>query len=394
MPATQRKTRQTLNSVQDLRQRLRQQSQFEKETGWCQFYHTWRAELPRLCCGFSCRSLIDAVISEVNIQAARFKKAGKEPSEWSPDLDKQELALECCTDKRTVDRDIKYLEISGMAQVRHSIRGTVSIRLMYRDWPNLPDYSPPDRPEPSGEPSEPKETVELVKAPRRVKAGEYSEPVKVCCPVSSFRFQAGGSVDLAFTAVIKRGEFLVCSNAVSEISTDRRLKTDVLNVFNKLGGEQKANTRHARLDGCELSTGYSQQVEQKAKGEVKAKRPRADELERLFDPILLRSCGRSLSADTVAFNQALDALGDLPHEFLVKFVVQRAERPISGPKVCASILKEARANWIKAGSLEKPLAAMTNSERIAHLRKLEAEQSQKIPPQAERAERRQKRVSF
>jgi hypothetical protein len=53
----------------------------------------------------------------------------------------------------------------------------------------------------------------------------------------------------------------------------------------------------------------------------------------------------------VAFDQALDALGDLPHDFLVKFVIQRAERPISGPKVCASILKEARANWEKVKSL-------------------------------------------
>ena len=96
----------------------------------------------------------------------------------------------------------------------------------------------------------------------------------------------------------------------------------------------------------------------------------------LFDPILLRSCQRSLSADQVAFDQALAALGDLPHDFLVKFVIQRAERPISSPKVCVSILKEARANWEKVEALpdKKPMAAMTNSERVAHLRRLEAEQ--------------------
>jgi hypothetical protein len=347
MPATQRRPRQTLNSVEDLRQRLRQQSEFEAQTGWCQFYHAWRAELPRLCPGLSCRSLIDAISSEVNIQAAKAKKSGKQPSEWSPDLDKPALALECCTDKRTVDRDIKYLEVSGMAQVRHSIRGTVSVRLMYRDWQNLPDYKPEDRkePQPSAEPAEPKETVELVKAPRQVKAGEFSERIKIECPVSSFCFKAGGAVDMAFTAVVKGGELLVCSEALQEFSTDRSQKNHVSNVSNKLHGEQKANARHARLHEQQKSTGYPQQGENKAKGEVKAKHPRADELARLFDPILLKSCQRSLSADQVAFDQALNALGDLSHDFLVKFVIQRAERPISSPKVCASIVKDALVNW-------------------------------------------------
>jgi len=96
----------------------------------------------------------------------------------------------------------------------------------------------------------------------------------------------------------------------------------------------------------------------------------------LFDPILLKSCQRSLSADQVAFDQALNALGDLPHDFLVKAVIQRAERPISSPKVCASILKEALANWRKGEALpdRKPVAHMTNSERVAHMRALEAEQ--------------------
>lgn len=350
MPATQRRQRQTVSSVENLRQRLRQQSEFEKETGWCQFYHAWRAELPRLCSGLSCRSLIDAVSSEINIQAAKAKKAGCQLSEWSPDLDKQELALECCSDKRTVDRDIKYLESSGMAQVRHSIRGTVSIRLMYRDWRNLPDYAPPDRPEPSPvDETKAKETFELVKAPRSVKAGEFSERLKVACAVSSFRFQAAGAVDLAFTAVVKGGEFLVTSREVDAKKNPQVEKSTASNGFNKLDG----GLRHGRLGSDDFHKSFQQgkEGEQGAKERNKGEHPRAAELARLFDPILLRSSQRSLSADPVAFASALDVLGDLSHDFLVKFVIQRAERPISSPKVCASILKEARANWEKVKDL-------------------------------------------
>jgi hypothetical protein len=316
--------------------------------------------------------LIDAVLSEVNIQAAKAKKSGKQSSEWSPDLDKATLALECCTDKRTIDRDIKYLESSGMAQVRHSIRGTVSIRLMYRDWQKLPDYAPPDRPEPlpADQPETPKETFNLVKFPQPVKAGQFSERVKVACPVSFFRFQAAGAVDLAFTALVKGGEFLVTSReVVLQRNSQGEEQAKAPSGISKLDGQ----SRHECLNVPKFSTGQS---EEKAKGRTIGEHPRAGELAKLVDPILLRSCGRSLSADTVAFNQALDALGDLPHDFLVKFVIQRAERPISSPKVCASILKEARANWQKAEALpdRKPMAAMNNSERVAHMRGLEAEQ--------------------
>ena len=351
---------------------LRSRSNLEKSTGYAPFFHAWMAELPRLCSGASCWALV----LTCNMQSlGRPRNAGEPMAEWTEDLDKDWLAAVYRTDKRTVDRDLKYLESSKMAQVRRTIRGTVAVKLCYRDWRNLPDYAPPDRPEPPvDETKEPKETFELVKAPQSVRAGQFSERVKVACAVSSFRFQAAGAVDLAFTAVVKGGEFLVTSREVDAKRNPQVEKSTQSNVSNKLD----VALRHRRLDSDDFHKSFPQgkKGEQGAKERSKGEHPRAAELARLFDPILLKSCQRSLSADPVAFASALDALGDLPHDFLVKFVIQRAERPISGPKVCASILKEARANWEKAEALpdKKPMAHMTNSERIAHLRGLEAEQ--------------------
>lgn len=319
---------------------LRSGTNYDRMSGYAPFFRAWLAELPRLCPGASCWALVMTVASE---SLGRPRDKGEPMPEWTGDLDRDWLASVCRTDRRTVDRDLKYLESSGMAQMRHTIRGAVGVRLCFRDWPNLPDYKPSDRPDPSGEPSPPKETFELVKAPRRVKAGEFSDPIKVSCPVSSFRFQAGGSVDMAFTAVVKGGEFLVCSREQKGEEKAYQGNSTQPNGINT----KPSNSRHERRD----LQPKSEKSEVKAKGEVKAKNPRADELARLFDPILLRSCQRSLSADQVAFDQALTALGDLPHDFLVKFVIQRAERPISSPKVCASILKEARANWEKVKNL-------------------------------------------
>ena len=343
---------------------LRARSDYQRMTGYVPWFVAWLADLPRLVPGGSCWALIFAVLTE---SLGRPRDKGEPMPEWTKDLDKDWLAMVCRTDKRTVDRDLAYLESSGMAQVRHTIRGAVSIRLMFRDWPTLPDYQPQERAGSSGGSAEPKETVELVKAPRRVKAGEYSEAVKIPCAVSSFRFQAGGAVDLAFTAVVKNGQFTV---STCEVLAQGETKAKHSNVSNDL-------TSPSRHSGLETK---SFKGEEKAKWRTTGEHPRAAELAKLFDPILLKSCGRSLSADQVAFDQALNALGDLPHDFLVKAVIQRAERPISSPKVCASILKEALANWRKGEALpdRKPVAHMTNSERVAHMRELEVEQRRKV----------------
>jgi len=347
MPAAAR--RKSACNPDTVSETLRAKSNYAHGTGYAPFYHAFLADLPRLCSGASCWALVMAALTE---SLGRARDKGEAAPEWTKDLDKQWLSTVCHTDKRTVDRDLKYLEASGMAQVRHTIRGMVCIRLCFRDWPKLPDYEPSPK---KSEPAEPEEdeaepAFKLLKTPCHVKAGKYSEPLDITLPVNSFRLRVAGDSDIAFTAEIRGGRFTVTTKAVS--------------VSNDL----QSSARHTRPE--------SDKSEEKAKGRTIGEHPRAGELAKLFDPILLRFCGRSLSADQVAFDQALDALGDLPNDFLVKFVIQRAARPISSPKVCASILKEALANWRKGEALpeKKPMAAMTNSERVAHLRGLEAEQ--------------------
>jgi hypothetical protein len=281
----------------------------------------------------------------------RARDKGEPAPEWTQDLDKHWLAAVCHSDKRTVDRDLAYLETSGMAQIRHTIRNMICIRLCFRDWPNLPDYQAPVKENaPSEEPEDESDTAfKLLKTPCHVKAGAYSEPINIERPVNSFRLRVAGDSDIAFTAEIRGGRFVVTTKAV--------------NVSNDL----RSSARHACPEKDAGQSNAKGEVKAKgeeiAKGEAKAKHPRADELERLFDPILLRSCGRLLSADTVAFSQALDALGDLPHDFLVKFVIQRAERPISSPKVCASIVKDALLNWRASKDLP-PAMPVQRSRRM------------------------------
>ena len=334
MPASAR--RKPACNPESVSESLRAKSDYARGAGYAPFYHAFLADLPRLCSGASCWALVMTALME---SLGRARDKGEAAPEWTKDLDKQWLSTVCHTDKRTVDRDLKYLEASGMAQVRHTIRGMVCIRLCFRDWPKLPDYEPPPK---KSEPAEPEEdeaepAFKLLKTPCHVKVGNYSDAIEIAHPVTSFRLRAAGDSDIAFTAEIRGGRFTVTTKAVS--------------VSNDL----QSSARHARHEAAKS--------EEKAKGRTIGEHPRAGELAKLFDPILLRSCGRLLSADAVAFFQALDALGDLPHDFLVKFVIQRAERPISSPKVCASIVKDALVNWRASKDLP-PAMPVQRSRRM------------------------------
>lgn len=94
--------------------------------------YAWLADLPRLCAGASCWALVLTV-------AARSPLGG-----WTPEFDKEWLTAVCRVDRRSLDRDIRYLESSGMAELK-SGWGSVSIRLRFKRWPKLPDYQPASR---------------------------------------------------------------------------------------------------------------------------------------------------------------------------------------------------------------------------------------------------------
>lgn len=96
------------------------------------YLYAWLADLPRLCHGAATWALIFAVL-------ARTQTNG-----WTPHLEKEWLATVCRVDRRSLDREIGYLESSRMADVKHSW-GAVSIRLCFKRWPKLPDRVPVPR---------------------------------------------------------------------------------------------------------------------------------------------------------------------------------------------------------------------------------------------------------
>ncbi len=262
-----------------------------------------------------------------------------------------DLAELCDCDERTVTRELGDLARRKIiAWDQSGKKGWNNITPLFRSWISLPDYQPapvaePD-PDPEDEPvpedpAAPNSTRTVITSkPVRCSPGKPSKPVKVSCGISAMQFQDDTGAE--FSAVVTGGTLLV---------TRRSWKAS-----DGVGGLRQAKDLDAvPRQGCrgnERDTGAkSKRKETRVQSSIPPVSPRAAELSALFDPILLRSCGKSLSGDSVALLAACEAIGDVNSQFLVERVTERAERRISGPRAAVAICVEIAGNWQKVKNL-------------------------------------------
>jgi hypothetical protein len=234
----------------------------------------------------------------------------------------------------------------------------VSIRLLYRDWQKLPDYKGNVVSIDGHEESEEKEKgeekektptrVQLTKAPQYVRSGAQSRSIPVTCGVKCVRVQNTSKVDLSFDAVVQAGELIVVSRVADKWLEKAEKQFLAAIKVNRLDSPE----RHWR----QRTSGESEsKAKQRISGESAADyckiHPRAQEICNLFDPLLLKSQARLLSADSKALSEACQAVGACDHDFLVKFVMLRAAKPINSPLHIKLIVREAAANWEKVRNL-------------------------------------------
>jgi hypothetical protein len=276
---------------------------------------------------------------------------GEKPDEWMAPTRVVELAEVCQCDVRTIERELAGLQKRKVAEVKKEGKGIVSVRLLYKSWKTLPKYKPPVVDISTGEETEVEsegETkandptrVELTKKPVTVRAGEVSRPITVNVGIKTLVFRSIGQ-DAIFSPPLVEGGKLLIDVRVSEewLNRDASRRAQ-LNGTNKL----TSGTRHSRRDGVGEQVAKSEQVANK----------KANELAAIFDPLLKRSQSRLLSADSSALAAACAEYHGLSKDDLLHFLVggsdPRAGRPISSPKSCVAIIKEARLNWEKSGSV-------------------------------------------
>lgn len=281
------------------------------------------------------------------------------------DLRTADLAELANCDERTVQRELGDLRHRSLITWEQTKKGVNQVTPLFRSWASLPDYrpGPVEEPEVANEDQLETETdaksdirTEVTRKPVYVPAGKRSKAIPVKCGVASLQFES--NVDAECSAVVQGGVLLVtlAGKWKPETGVNGLLKTDELKEKPRQGcrilpsettGEDQVNTRQVHTGGqSSRKTRASQST-----GTSPVQHPRAAELSSLFDPFLLRFCGKSLSGDSVALLAACEAIGDVDHDFLVKVVVERAARPINSPRAAVAICKEIAHNWQKGKNL-------------------------------------------
>ena len=316
-------------------------------TGFAPITFAMVAEIGRLTNGKATQLLyviLAASLGQIVAKDEAFKES-------AADLRTGDLAELCGCDERTIQRELGDLKQRKLILWEQTKKGVNSITPLFRSWKSLSDYKPapvlePD-PEPEDEPVQDdpaqnaKQTVQITKDPVFVRAGRKSKRFPVVCGVSDFECEVKGTLDAECSAVVKDGVLRVTLEAKWDGKTLGNA------TLQQKGIEEKP--RH----GCRISPneqrGKQTKGERRNEGEnVSQLHPRAAELCKLFDPLILKWCGKTLSGDSQALLKACSAIGDTPGDVLVsELMKERAGREIK-PLHVAAICKEIEHNW-KAG---------------------------------------------
>ena len=281
------------------------------------------------------------------IEESTGRRVGKEEafSEETAPISTAELAVLAYVEERTAQRELKDLEARKVISVTKVKKGLYVISPLFRTWAKIPDYvpEPVEEPESDNEPpaedpvQNSKESVTQVTAsPVKITAGKKSKPVKVECGVTALQFHA--DIDAECSAMVQGGVLLVSLK-------QRWQAKDGVTVSNGING-LTSKIRH----GCREDRPKGSLPPQADKHQKRVIHARAAELSALFDPLLLKSCGKSLSEDSVMLLAACEAIGEVPHDHLVKCVIDRAARSLKMSHI-RPLCREIAANWEKMKGL-------------------------------------------
>ena len=335
-------------------------SSYERVSGWAPLHFDFSADLFRLSSGMTCTHLALFLLADLGRQR---KGAEPLPTETRAFLI-SEVATLLSVDERSVNRELQYMHTRGMAVVSRLDGGRAVVTLLFPKWPAIDqsykEWAAARAAEEAANAAEDDSaddttedttkvkagTVPLTKAPVVVKGGHRSRSLPVKCGVKSTGvIWDSPGVDVQFTAVVESGELLWRGKLNAE-------KTVESNVYAKRADSTTSNQSrgHIRPDNAK-SPANAGSVKHPHGG---VSHPRAAELAAIFDPLIIQSCGKSLSSDVVAWQSACDVVGDTDHDYLQEQAFERASRPLT-PKHVVAFCREMNANWQKIQSLPPEL---------------------------------------
>jgi hypothetical protein len=349
-------------------ERMRPSSDYDAGTGYAPFFHAFLADWSRLSSGH---------IADIMFMAALSKSLGRSVKKGDPrasrtlPIAKADLAALINPKNpplRSVERELARWHAEKIAEVKDEGKGLVSIELLYRGWEALPDFKsdvvempgPVDEVELTEE-DEAKPGNQRVtgKRPVRIAAGSSTKAYQVTTGIREWQGRVEGPVDCEVSTVVKAGRCETVIKFPDDWLEKVKKSLSTSNVSNDL----TSGTRH----GCR---------DEVAKTGRKVNHHRAGELCDLFDPFLSKQAVGLLCMDQSSLLKACQAIRDIDHDYLVKFVVQRAETPIRSSKHVPAICEDAYQSW-QASKVLKRAGAVSQEDIDAMVKQDLAELARK-----------------
>lgn len=337
---------------------------FDSGVGYLILFHDNLMNIARLTSGNVCTLLLLRMFQALS-------RNGKGSAALAPDtsdLSVLDCALFCRCDERTINRTLGYLEARGMVTIARLADSRFVCNLRYREWSAIElSYEAWDEARRLAEASEAAEDLQseedsdspaevkpgivpITTKPHVVKAGHPDRESKVPCGVRSFQVQwEHAGLDLKYQAVVDSGKFILtaCIAEFKSLESKQHAKRAESTTSEPTSGRGCPNGEKIPPNAGIANTPQTGGLRTTT---VEVHHPRAAELSALFDPLLLRSCGKSLSGDPKMLLAACEAIGEADHEYTVKCVVDRSARDLKVSHVKA-LCAEIAANWRKLQSL-------------------------------------------
>jgi hypothetical protein len=335
---------------------LRARTNYDKGTGYFPLFHAFWEDVKRLSSGLSCTNLVITVYQHLSMGSSGTH-AVKEHADFSV----SEMAASVLCDERQVNRVLEYLVARGMAGIERLEGGRFLIALKFKDWGKITQsYEEWDlarrqaeaaQENPQDETNEESEdfsvktgTVPLTKSPVAVKAGQQSKPIKVNTGVRSLRIHWESKVlDLTFQAVVTSGELILTGTVPEEslLKSKQDAKPEESTRSRHSSGHGSPNGREIPHNAGRRSSPHSGGVKTTP---VEVDHARAAELAAIFNPLIFNHCKQTLSGDPRFHLQACEAIGDTPHDDIVKAAVDRGARVLR-PSHIPSLCQQIRHDW-------------------------------------------------
>jgi hypothetical protein len=332
-------------------ERLRGQSNLDKQTGYSPFFNSVMADLPRLTSGNTCTLL---VMTLNMLSYGRYRESKESRYECTLPVTVAGLSalLADTVGIRMIQMELAEMEARGMIALK-KVKAGYTISLLYRDWQAIEDYDvwrarqskvvaidEGVEPETQDEESLPvsKDAVKVYARPAVVKPGRATRaaPVNVGVREIVCRNDSEG-VSAVFSGVIESGRLVV--SVTLPLDNSKTTDGGKRNVFREIPANRGSKIPPQKGESGNLPPRDP---------------PRAWEVISLFDPLLYRSNARLISVDKVCLTAACAELGEMTADFLLRFLFGpkgRGERSISGPRAVVSIIREARENWEKVHAM-------------------------------------------